>query len=116
MFVLKIDFPTGVAYFTGRKKIVQGSESPGLTGELSEAKHFEDEEEAKRYCKMLVKKYDMDFYYSAEEKPEVIPEIDPMDLWVSGDAEVSAESGSDASADSEPVERIIFPDENDDQK
>lgn len=98
MFVLKIDFPTGVAYFTGRKKIVQGSESPGLTGELSEAKHFEDEEEAKKYCKMLVKKYDMDFYYSAEDEPKVpdIPEIDPKSIWVSEDPEDASDAVAEA--------------------
>lgn len=64
MFVLKIDLPTGTAYFTGKKKVVQGSESPGLTDLLSSAKLFESEEEAEKFCRMLIKRYDMEFYYS----------------------------------------------------
>ena len=64
MYVLKIDFPTGVAYFTGKKKLVQGSESPGLTDTLDQARIFDTEEEAAKFCKMLIKKYDMEFYYT----------------------------------------------------
>ena len=64
MYVLKIDFPTGIAYFTGKKKVVQGTESPGLTDMIDEARHFESEEEAAKFCKMLIKKYDMEFYYT----------------------------------------------------
>ena len=64
MYVLKIDFPTGIAYFTGKKKVVQGSESPGLTDMLGQARLFETEEEAAKFCKMLIKKYDMEFYYT----------------------------------------------------
>lgn len=64
MYVLKIDFPTGIAYFTGKKKVVQGSESPGLTDMLGQARLFDTEEEAAKFCKMLIKKYDMEFYYT----------------------------------------------------
>ena len=62
MYVLKIDLPTGIAYFTGKKKVVQGCESPGLTGNIEGARFFMEEEEAAKFCRMLVKKYDMEFY------------------------------------------------------
>ena len=74
MYVLKIDLPTGIAYFTGKKKVVQGCESPGLTGNIEGARFFMDEEEAAKFCKMLVKKYDMEFYYSIEEQKNTEPE------------------------------------------
>lgn len=74
MYVLKIDLPTGIAYFTGKKKVVQGCESPGLTGNIEGARFFIEEEEAAKFCRMLVKKYDMEFYYSVEEKREPAPE------------------------------------------
>jgi len=74
MYVLKIDLPTGIAYFTGKKKVVQGCESPGLTGNIEGARFFMEEEEAAKFCRMLVKKYDMEFYYSVEEKKEAAPE------------------------------------------
>ena len=32
-----------------------------------------EEEEAAKFCRMLVKKYDMEFYYSVEEKKESAP-------------------------------------------
>lgn len=67
MYVLKIDLPTGIAYFTGKKKVVQGCESPGLTGDINGARYFIDEEEATKFCKMLVKKYDMEFYFSLDD-------------------------------------------------
>ncbi len=73
MYVLKIDLPTGIAYFTGKKKVVQGCESPGLTGNIEGARFFLEEEEAAKFCRMLVKKYDMEFYYSVEEKKESAP-------------------------------------------
>ena len=72
MYVLKMDLPTGIAYFTGKKKVVQGCESPGLTGNIEGARFFMDEEEAAKFCKMLVKKYDMEFYYSIEEQKKRI--------------------------------------------
>ncbi len=79
MFVLKIDLPTGIAYFTGKKKVVQGCESPGLTGNIEGARFFTEEKEAAKFCKMLVKKYDMEFYYTLEgnsalKEPEPEPE------------------------------------------
>lgn len=81
MFVLKIDLPTGIAYFTGKKKVVQGCESPGLTGNIEGARFFTEEKEAAKFCKMLVKKYDMEFYYTLEgnsalkeSEPEPEPE------------------------------------------
>ena len=73
MYVLKIDLPTGIAYFTGKKKVVQGCESPGLTGNIEGARFFMEEEDAAKFCKMLVKKYDMEFYYSVEEKKDSAP-------------------------------------------
>jgi len=79
MYVLKIDLPTGIAYFTGKKKVVQGCESPGLTGNIEGARFFMEEEEAAKFCKMLVKKYDMEFYYSLEEKKEVEPAAEKQD-------------------------------------
>ena len=75
MYVLKIDLPTGIAYFTGKKKVVQGCESPGLTGNIEGARFFMEEEEAAKFCRMLVKKYDMEFYYSVEEKKEAPEEV-----------------------------------------
>ena len=77
MYVLKIDLPTGIAYFTGKKKVVQGCESPGLTGSIEGARFFMEEEEAAKFCRMLVKKYDMEFYYSVEEKKESSSEPEP---------------------------------------
>ena len=77
MYVLKIDLPTGIAYFTGKKKVVQGCESPGLTGKIEGARFFTEEEEAAKFCRMLVKKYDMEFYYSIEEKKESVTEEAP---------------------------------------
>ena len=79
MYVLKIDLPTGIAYFTGKKKVVQGCESPGLTGNIEGARFFMEEEEAAKFCRMLVKKYDMEFYYSIEEKKEAAPEPEKND-------------------------------------
>ena len=79
MYVLKIDLPTGIAYFTGKKKVVQGCESPGLTGNIEGARFFMEEEEAAKFCKMLVKKYDMEFYYSLEEKKEEEPAAEKQD-------------------------------------
>lgn len=73
MYVLKIDLPTGVAFFTGKKRVIQGCESPGLTDVLDNARFFEDEEEAKKFCKMLIKKYDMEFYYTAFEAKDGEP-------------------------------------------
>lgn len=64
MFVLKVDLPTGVAYFTGKKRIVQDTESPGLTSEIGEAKFYDDPITAKKFCKMLISRYHMNFYYS----------------------------------------------------
>ena len=69
MYVLKVDLPTGRAFFTGKKKVVQSCEFPGLTEEFENAKQYETEEEAKKFCKMLIKKYDMDFYYSSTDEP-----------------------------------------------
>lgn len=79
MYILKIDLPTGVAYFTGKKKVVQGSEAPGLTGTPAEARQFATEEEATRFCKMLGKKYDMEFYYSLEDIGDSVNKADGED-------------------------------------
>ena len=92
MYVLKIDFPTGLAYFTGKKKLVQGSESPGLTDSISQARIFDTEEEAAKFCKMLIKKYDMEFYYTdlaAAQADDVADE--EVDFFVDLDEELSEE-------------------------
>ncbi len=83
MYVLKLDFPTGVAYFTGKKKIVQGTEAPGLTDMLGQARLFETEEEAAKFCKMLIKKYDMEFYYTDMDAAPVEP-VQEEDEFLSG--------------------------------
>ncbi len=87
MYVLKIDLPTGVAYFTGKKRVVQGSESPGLTNILSEARFFEEEAEAAKFCKMLIKKYDMEFYYSSMTSGEDSSEEDEFVVQLTEDLE-----------------------------
>lgn len=87
MYVLKIDFPTGIAYFTGKKKVVQGSESPGLTDMLGQARLFDTEDEAAKFCKMLIKKYDMEFYYTDmdAEAEEEIPEDEDFTVDITPD-------------------------------
>lgn len=72
MYILKVDLPGGVVYFTGKKRIVQGVESPGLTDNPAEARQYEDKEEAAKYCKMLIRRYDMEFYMSVTEGSEQI--------------------------------------------
>ena len=67
MFVIKVDLPTGVAFFTGKKRIVQEAEFPGLSGNFHDAKIFDDSHMATKYCKMLINRYDMNFYYSVLE-------------------------------------------------
>ncbi|MCR5684917.1 MAG: hypothetical protein K6G81_05775, partial [Lachnospiraceae bacterium] len=92
MYVLKIDFPTGVAYFTGKKKLVQGSESPGLTDTLDQARIFDTEEEAAKFCKMLIKKYDMEFYYTDLEAAEgADTDSEEVDFFVDLGDELSSE-------------------------
>lgn len=92
MYVLKIDFPTGIAYFTGKKKLVQGSESPGLTDSIENAKIFDTEAEAAKFCKMLIKKYDMEFYYTDLAAAQAGDEADEeVDFKVELDEELSDE-------------------------
>ncbi|MBP5332193.1 MAG: hypothetical protein J6Y89_10125 [Lachnospiraceae bacterium] len=92
MYVLKIDFPTGIAYFTGKKKIVQGTESPGLTDSIDQARIFDSEAEAAKFCKMLIKKYDMEFYYTDLEAAQVDDSADEeVDFFVDLDEELSDE-------------------------
>ena len=92
MYVLKIDFPTGIAYFTGKKKLVQGSESPGLTDSIEQARIFDTEEEAAKFCKMLIKKYDMEFYYTDLEAAQATEDADDeVDFFVNLDEELSDE-------------------------
>ena len=96
MYVLKIDFPTGVAYFTGKKKLVQGSESPGLTDTLDQARIFDTEEEAAKFCKMLIKKYDMEFYYTDLEAAQESDDGDgEVDFLVDLGDELSSEIAKD---------------------
>ena len=110
MYVLKIDFPTGVAYFTGKKKVVQGTESPGLTDMLGQARVFETEEEAAKFCKMLIKKYDMEFYYTdmdgTAEAPKTEEEEFIVDLTgdISGEIEKALAEGDTDAAESENAE------------
>ena len=91
MYVLKIDFPTGLAYFTGKKKVVQGTESPGLTDMLGQARLFETEEEAAKFCKMLIKRYDMEFYYSDLDGEPSEPTDGDIDFVVDITDEISDE-------------------------
>ena len=92
MYVLKIDFPTGIAYFTGKKKLVQGSESPGLTDSIDQARIFDTEEEAAKFCKMLIKKYDMEFYYTNLAAAQADDAADEeVDFFVDLDEELSDE-------------------------
>ena len=91
MYVLKIDFPTGVAYFTGKKKVVQGCESPGLTDMLGQARLFETEEEAAKFCKMLIKKYDMEFYYTDMDGENSQPSSEEDEFMVDISGEISDE-------------------------
>ena len=107
MYVLKIDFPTGIAYFTGKKKVVQGTESPGLTDMLGQARLFETEEEAAKFCKMLIKKYDMEFYYTdmdgTAEAPKSAEDEFIVDLTeeISGEIEKALAEGDTEPADGE---------------
>ncbi len=66
MYIIKIDLPTGTAYFTGKKRVTQGCESPGLADTEEGACTYETAEEATRMCKMLFRKFDMEFYYTEE--------------------------------------------------
>ena len=91
MYVLKIDFPTGIAYFTGKKKVVQGTESPGLTDMLGQARLFETEEEAAKFCKMLIKKYDMEFYYTDMDGTAEEPKSEEDEFIVDLTEEISGE-------------------------
>lgn len=65
MYIIKLDLQDmGMLYFTGRKKIIQGEEQPGLTANLEEALVLESEEEASDICRKLIELFEMDFYYS----------------------------------------------------
>lgn len=105
MYVLKIDFPAGVAYFTGKKRIVQGTESPGLTEMLGQARLFESEEEAQKYCRMLVRKYDMDFYYTdLDAVPAQAENMEEQEFMLDLSAEIASELDG-AAADGQPAEK-----------
>ena len=91
MYVLKIDLPTGVAYFTGKKKVVQGTESPGLTDMLGQARIFETEEEAAKFCRMLIKKYDMEFYYTDMDGTAEAPKTEEEEFIVDLTGDISDE-------------------------
>ncbi|MBO5196915.1 MAG: hypothetical protein J6B85_00105 [Lachnospiraceae bacterium] len=64
MYIIKIDILGGSLYFTGKKQIIQGSEQPGLTQDIRQARQFEDPAKARAFCRMLIERYDMEFYYS----------------------------------------------------
>ena len=65
MYIIKLDLEgMGTLYFTGKKKLIQGEEQPGLAADLSEALVLESEEDASDICRKLIELYDMDFYYS----------------------------------------------------
>ncbi len=65
MYIIKLDLEgMGTLYFTGKKKMIQGEEQPGLAADLSEALVLESEEDASDICRKLIELYDMDFYYS----------------------------------------------------
>lgn len=65
MYIIKLDLKDmGITYFTGKKKIIQGEEQPGLTANIEEACVLRTEEEASDLCRKLIDIFDMDFYYS----------------------------------------------------
>ena len=65
MYIIKLDLEgMGTLYFTGKKKIIQGEEQPGLAADLAEALVLEREEDASDICRKPSEVYDMDFYYS----------------------------------------------------
>jgi hypothetical protein len=65
MYIIKLDLQDmGTLYFTGRKKMIQGEEQPGLSAELEEALILDSEEEASDMCRKLIELFEMDFYYS----------------------------------------------------
>ncbi len=66
MYIIKLDLQDmGTLFFTGKRKVVQGEEQPGLTAEVEEAMVFDSEEEASDMCKKMIELFEMDFYYSA---------------------------------------------------
>ncbi len=64
MYVIKVDILGGTLFFTGKKQIIQGGEQPGLTQDINQARIFGDPQKARAFCRMLIDRYDMDFYYS----------------------------------------------------
>ena len=65
MYIIKLDLEgMGTLYFTGKKKMIQGEEQPGLAADLSEALVLDSEEDASDIYRKLIELYDMDFYYS----------------------------------------------------
>lgn len=65
MYIIKLDLEgMGTLYFTGKKKMIQEEEQPGLTVDLAEALVLESEEDASDICRKLIELYDMDFYFS----------------------------------------------------
>ena len=65
MYIIKLDLEgMGTLYFTGKKKLIQGEEQPGLAADLAEALVLESEEDAYDICRKLIELYEMDFYYS----------------------------------------------------
>ena len=66
MHIIKLDLQDmGTLFFTGKMKVIQGEEQPGLTDNADEAQVFETEEEASEICRKLIELYEMDFYYSS---------------------------------------------------
>ena len=65
MYIIKLDLEgMGTLYFTGKKKMIQGEEQPGLAADLAEALVLDSEEDASDICRKLIELCDMDFYYS----------------------------------------------------
>ena len=65
MYIIKLDLQDmGTLFFTGKKKVIQGEEQPGLTADVEEALVLTSEEEASDMCKKLIELFDMDFYFS----------------------------------------------------
>lgn len=65
MYIIKLDLQDmGTLFFTGKRKVIQGEEQPGLTADIEEALLVETEPEAEELCRKLIKLFDMDFYFS----------------------------------------------------
>ncbi len=104
LYIIKIDLPTGTAYFTGKKRVTQGCESPGLADTEEGACTYETAEEATRMCKMLFRKFDMEFYYTEEGAETQQDDAEPQQSQQpQSDDEKEAEESGTPSETKEPA-------------